>query len=166
MGVDLTTIKCPICGEMIEGSGAYELTMELRNHLVAAHDMKDLRTMDVLMPSEVRKEGERMEAQPPCPDVGPAAPLDMPKDRRAMESENVRGECLQGPANPLDAPKSPEQRARLEGTGKAMGTPALMLYCPICGEPIGGQTDADLTDQLQKHMRMAHDIKPAIRAKM
>lgn len=157
----MTTIKCPICKELLSGEEGDQLSAILREHMAAVHEMAELvGTHRVgalhVPPSDYSKDSMTLrEAEGPV-------------------RESWKEEMKMWTSPPVPARQSGEdlREAMLHREGAELrmapfhmrdelaGLRMLRVECPLCDALIAAPLDEDLSDDLRDHMADRHDIRP------
>lgn len=161
----MTTIKCPICKEKVNGEEGLQLSNRLREHMANVHEMAELTgthrvgalhippsdySEDTMSLREAEgpvreswREEMKMWTSPPVPG------REKEEERREKMLHQDRG-AVTAQETMLMERRSAE--TRLEGV--------VRVECPMCDALITAPTDEDLSDDLRDHMADHHDIRP------
>ncbi len=138
----MTTIRCPICNEEVKGENTDDLSMKLKMHLEKVHDMSKR------LESEKGLHGNVEEF------VGTDMNWKLQEGRSRNEEYIGTSDAFQGQKG-----RAPEEQ--FVGTPEVGGKYARpSVHCPLCGEIVFGETEAELSDKLREHLSMVHSLQP------
>ena len=131
-GNDLTSIRCPICTEEIDGANIKDISNEFADHLVAKHHEEILDQTMIERNAELAETHVETEFSPGI--IGTVTE----SDKRGILSPL-------SDARPFLAPKGDDIETSHSG-----------IICPKCILHVQGDDDAELTNNLRRHWDSAH----------
>ena len=184
----MTSVRCPICEQRIVSTEEEDLSTRLRYHLSDQHDMREnsarftsslasvggsasgraVETTTVRTGSGFRGAEHRREEQTWAPEEGTAIPS-RPKGvgdwmRKALGTNEEAGgkeEWTRGEGYPAMMERAAD---RSTAPGHQMAGPVErsegLVECPMCGRPVTGSDESELSQALEEHFRIQHQMVP------